>query len=310
MIAKLCVPVGAPLQNSAGNTVDDKNVQQGTYKVSEGSAPKGFSFESLTCTPDGSSGSSVTTSSQTATINLSPSGVVTCVYVNQQNIASLTTKVSNAGPVFPSAAIHDTATVTGNQVLDTPSGTVTFFLCGPIAGGSGACTTGGTNIGTGALGGTGTTATAPSPAVNTAASPLAPGFYCFRSEWPGDGNYVAPLAEFGGTSGTNECFTVQTITTTTVTTPSVGAAGTTVFGTSVSDHAVVTATQDGGGTPTGTVTFFVGNTVVARVTVDANGQARLRVSFSVAGRYTIRAVYSGDATFGASEQSLIEQVNS
>lgn len=65
----------------------------------------------------------------------------------------------------------------------------------------------------------------------------------------------------------------------------------------------------GTATPTGTVTFFVGNTVVARVTLDANGQARIRGSFSVAGRYTIRAVYSGDATFAASEQSLIEQVN-
>jgi hypothetical protein len=53
----------------------------------------------------------------------------------------------------------------------------------------------------------------------------------------------------------------------------------------------------------------VGNTVVARVTLDANGQARLRGSFSVAGRYTIRAVYSGDATYDASEQSLAEQVN-
>ena len=65
----------------------------------------------------------------------------------------------------------------------------------------------------------------------------------------------------------------------------------------------------GTGTPTGTVTFFVGNTVVARVTLDANGQARIRGSFSVAGRFTIRAVYSGDATFDASEQSLTEQVN-
>ena len=66
----------------------------------------------------------------------------------------------------------------------------------------------------------------------------------------------------------------------------------------------------GTGTPTGTVTFFVGNTVVARVTLDANGQAHLRGSFSVAGRFTIRAVYSGDATFDASSQSLFEQVNS
>src|SRR5262249_8694373 len=39
----------------------------------------------------------------------------------------------------------------------------------------------------------------------------------------------------------------------------------------------------GTGTPTGTITFLVGNTVVARVTLDANGQARIRGSFSVAG---------------------------
>jgi hypothetical protein len=65
----------------------------------------------------------------------------------------------------------------------------------------------------------------------------------------------------------------------------------------------------GTGTPTGTVSFFVGNTLVARVTLDANGQARIRGSFSIAGRFTIRAVYSGDAAFTASSQSLIEQVN-
>jgi Bacterial Ig-like domain (group 3)/FG-GAP-like repeat len=65
----------------------------------------------------------------------------------------------------------------------------------------------------------------------------------------------------------------------------------------------------GTGKPTGTVTFFVGNTVVARVALDANGQARIRGSFSAAGLFTIRAVYSGDADFDASSQSLIEQVN-
>jgi hypothetical protein len=64
----------------------------------------------------------------------------------------------------------------------------------------------------------------------------------------------------------------------------------------------------GAGTPTGTVTFFVNNTVVARVTLDANGQARLSGSFSVRGTYTLRAVYSGDGTFDASSQSLLEQV--
>jgi hypothetical protein len=65
----------------------------------------------------------------------------------------------------------------------------------------------------------------------------------------------------------------------------------------------------GAGMPTGTVTFFVGNKVVARVALDANGQARLRRSFSRKGLFTIRAVYSGDAHFAASSQSLTERVN-
>ena len=65
----------------------------------------------------------------------------------------------------------------------------------------------------------------------------------------------------------------------------------------------------GTGTPTGTVTFLVNGRVVATVTLDANGQARLRGSFSRKGLFSIQAVYSGDATFDASSQSLIEQVN-
>ena len=211
--------------------------------------------ESLTCTKDASSGSTVTTSAKTATINLKPSGLVTCVYVNQQNTATLATQVSNAGPVFPSNPVHDTATVTGNQAGDTPSGTVTFFLCSQVPAG-GSCSSGGTNIGTGALSGSGATASATSPDVNTSASPLTPGRYCFRAEWPGDTNYPGALSESGGAS---ECFTIQTITTTTTTAPSPGSGGTTTFGSSVTDHAIVQADQSGDGTPTGTVTFFLCN---------------------------------------------------
>jgi len=53
----------------------------------------------------------------------------------------------------------------------------------------------------------------------------------------------------------------------------------------------------------------VGAKVVARVTLPADGQARLRRSFSGTGLFTIRAVYSGDAHFAASSLSLTEQVN-
>jgi hypothetical protein len=140
-------------------------LQSGTYHVTEGADPSGFTFESLSCT-----GGSTTTNGKTVTINLAPGDAVVCTYVNQQNTATLATQVSNAGPVFPGAAVHDTATVTGNQAADTPSGTVTFFLCSQVPAGS-SCNTGGTNIGTGTLSGTGATASATSPDVNTAASP-------------------------------------------------------------------------------------------------------------------------------------------
>jgi hypothetical protein len=126
-------------------------------------------------------------------------------------VARMTTQVSNAGPVTPGTAVHDTATVVGNRPSLTPSGTVTFFLCGPIA--TGACdgtTNVGTNIGTGTLSGSGTTASANSPDVNTGIG-LDPGRYCFRAEWPGDANYTTPLIEYGGANGTNECFTVAAV---------------------------------------------------------------------------------------------------
>jgi hypothetical protein len=119
----------------------------------------------------------------------------------------MSTQVSNAGPVVPGATeITDTATIAGSSPTNDPTGDVTFFLCGPIAAG-GTCATGGTNLGTGALTGNfAGTSTATSPAVNTAASPLDPGHYCFRAEWPGDLNYTTPLSH---TNSTTECFDVK-----------------------------------------------------------------------------------------------------
>jgi hypothetical protein len=52
----------------------------------------------------------------------------------------------------------------------------------------------------------------------------------------------------------------------------------------------------------------VGNKVVARVTLDASGQARFTRSFAPRRLFNIRAVYSGDAHFAASSQSLTEHV--
>ena len=133
--------------------------------------------------------------------------------------AGVTTQASKAdgsaaGTVTPGTPVHDIATITGSGTtpLIDPTGTVDFFLCGPIAADATVqdCPTGGTPAGTdvAVVGGSNTTdgiSTANSADVNTAGSPLAPGRYCFRAEYSGDDNYD-PDSE---TNTTTECFTVQ-----------------------------------------------------------------------------------------------------
>ncbi len=187
--------------------------------------------------------------------------------------------------VTPGEAVHDTATVTGNNPSKTPSGDVTFFLCSfpeastDVCDGSDAAHTG-TSIGTGTLSGSGAIATADSPDVNTPAEPLLAGHYCFRAEWPGDTNYVGALTF----DGSDECFEVAKINTQTVTTPVDGSGVEThsiTLGDSIFDKAVVTGTE-AGGDPTGSVTAFTPDTV---------------------GRYCFRGEYGGSDIYNASSDS-------
>lgn len=137
----------------------------------------------------------------------------------------------------------------------------------------------------------------------------ADGTATFKTSFAAAGGHVISAAYAGGVldfMASSQALTEQVRTTTTT------ALAASANGVRVGQAVTFTATVHGpagAGTPTGTVTFFVGNTVVARVTLDANGQARLRRSFVSRGQFTIRAVYSGDATFAGSSQSLTEQVN-
>jgi hypothetical protein len=118
-------------------------------------------------------------------------------------------------------------------------------------------------------------------------------------------------ASFGATSAfaaSSSAAVTETVNTTAATTALVASANPVARGQTVTFTATVRGPL-GTGTPTGTVTFLDGNTVLATVALDATGKARLRGRFSVAGRHTIRAVYSGDSQFAASSQSLTEQVN-
>ena len=248
--------------------------------------------------------------------------------------AEMTTQVSDDS-VFPGEAVHDTATVVGSNPALTPSGTVTFYMCAFAAGTSDLCDASdashaGVSIGSDTLSGIGATSTADSPDVNTAASPLTPGRYCFRAEWPGDVNYPqdpSPLVHYTGP----ECFTVSTLPTNTVTTPVDGSAtptSTITLGSSISDRAVVTG-QAAGGDPTGDVNFFVCGPIAAPATCGAGGTAvagnpRTLVSDgdpatytstatsgaftpSAVGRYCFRADYLGSNIYDPSSDSGLNE---
>jgi len=155
---------------------------------------------------------------------------------------TMTTQASSNGTVLPGVSVTDTATIKieGAAAPTDPTGSVTFFLCSNAT--NGCPSPSGTSIGTGTLGGAPTNdgiASATSPAVNTSGSPLAPGRYCFRAEWPGDSNY----AGVSHTNNTTECFSVKDTT-----------AITTAQFWYPQDTASIT-TGSGAAAPTGTVVF-------------------------------------------------------
>jgi hypothetical protein len=164
--------------------------------------------------------------------------------------ADMTTQASRSGTITPGTEVTDTATisVSGGTNATDPTGNVTFTLCAEAQLTANGCETGGTQVGNpvALVGGTPNdgTATATSDAVNTATSPLTPGKYCFRADWPGDTNYPGARSHTNSstTPPNNECFTVQD-------TSSITTAQSWV----PNDSAHVTLGS--GGAPDGTVTF-------------------------------------------------------
>jgi hypothetical protein len=127
---------------------------------------------------------------------------------------------------------------------DTWSGTLSFFLCGPIAAPA-TCTTGGTQIGSAVAVNQGTTM----PVVSAAATVTSAGRYCWRGFFDSATEGVPDATD----SSTGECFTVNPVTPTIPT--QVSNAGPVAPGTAISD----TATLTGAATPSngvfGTITF-------------------------------------------------------
>jgi hypothetical protein len=70
-----------------------------------------------------------------------------------------------------------------------------------------------------------------------------------------------------------------------------------VYGQSVTFTAIVGSNISGAGTPSGSVTFVDGTTVLGTATLDADGRATFTTSLLKAGAHTITASYGGDASF-------------
>ena len=76
-------------------------------------------------------------------------------------------------------------------------------------------------------------------------------------------------------------------------------------GQSVTLSATVTSPQ--GGTPTGTITFMDGQTVLGTAAVNGMGSATFTVTTLTAGSHSITAIYGGNSTFAASTSSVLTQ---
>ena len=118
-------------------------------------------------------------------------------------------------------------------------------------------------------------------------SDLAVGNDTITMSYSGDGGYSP------STSNPLTQVVVQPTTTTTVS----SSAPTSVSGRSVTFTATVTPAVSNKGTPTGTVNFYDGSTMLGTATLDANGQATWTTAELPVGSNSISAIYGGDDTF-------------
>ncbi len=159
----------------------------------------------------------------------------------------------------PTTSIGFTATVTGNTAGATPTGTITL-------------SNGATTLGTITL----------AAGTGTFSSTLAAGTYSVIATYSGDGTYNASATTAQTVTVLNTPSVVLTATPTSVTT-----------GTAVALSAKVSSSA---GTPTGTVIFFDGTSMLGSAPV-TGGTATYSATSLAAGTHTLTAQYQGDTNF-------------
>jgi hypothetical protein len=186
--------------------------------------------------------------------------------------STTTTLASSANPSTSGQGVTFTATVSPAAA----TGTVAFFD--------------GTNsLGTAPL--IGSTAS-----LSTAA--LSVGNHSITAVYSGDSTYASSTSAV-----LTQTVSTGSVSTTTTLSSSVNPS---VVGQSVTFTASVTPSS-GTSTPTGTITFLDGATVIGSSGLDASGSAAFTTSTLSVGPHSITAQYTGDATFAASSSTALSQ---
>jgi len=186
-------------------------------------------------------------------------------------VTTTTTLTSDNNPSTYGQAVTFTATVT--SAAGTPTGTVTFK-------------DGATTLGIGSLDGSGR--------ATLMTSSLSAGTHSITAVFDGTSNYLS------SSSGV----LAQTVNQASTSTALTSNANPSTYGQTVTFNATVTSA---GGTPTGTVTFRDGATVLATVAVDSSGQATYMTSSLFIGAPSITATYNSDANFTSSTSTALIQ---
>jgi hypothetical protein len=201
------------------------------------------------------------------------------------NQASTTTSLTANVSSIPNTAASLTAVVAAKSPgAGKPTGSVAFF------------------DGTTALGTVNITSTSTAVTLSLPAG-LGIGTHAFSAVYSGDTNFLA------STSATVTKVIAAAPTATTlaasVTQPTVGqtlSLTATVLGSTSNSSAGAK------GTPTGSVQFFDGKTLLGTATLTGGVATLTGVSFTTAGTHALSAVYSGDTTYGTSTGTLSESV--
>jgi uncharacterized repeat protein (TIGR01451 family) len=220
---------------------------------------------------------SLTASFSDPAVNFVPSSSPAAVTLTISKASTTTTLTATTNTPVSGQSVTFTATVAaGSPSTATPTGTVTFkdgntvLATVSLSGGSASFTT----------------------------THLAVGNHAITVSYSGTPN-------FGTSSSTAYPVTVSKDATTAVVTSSVSIP---VYGQSVTLKARVTALAPGSGTPSGTVTFQDGTTVLGTTTL-SNGVATLTTQALSVGANAITVVYNGDSNFLGTSAALALTVN-